>query len=380
MKEKIKNFYKKNFVILIMSFSVLLVIALVALVVQVNKAKAEVENAKIVLQGMKEQNIELEKQVLALFDDKQEFLAKDVTKEQVNMENSTPLFTNVPEGKLYEEVEAALADRYKINELIVKAQYYFDYQDKTNALFTQRVLNGSDVAKDLVIRKDLLSEDLAFVDDLFEQTPFNEKVKGLVNIAKTQLEDLASARKAVQESEKDKENREKNDSAFVAVEKIKNSELKNELTDKLNAIKSELDAKEADNAEQERLAQEQVLKQALNPNQQVNWTTPNTNPSNPDAPQGVTSDEVETTPPSQPTNEGQAAPPVVVTPPPAPTLTPPPVQEFRCMGWVKNPAGVIIASKIFNSYDEAEAWASNELWNYIWEEDGDKYSFGISPA
>jgi len=39
MKEKIKNFCKKNFVALIMVLSVLLVIALVALVVQINKAK-----------------------------------------------------------------------------------------------------------------------------------------------------------------------------------------------------------------------------------------------------------------------------------------------------------------------------------------------------
>jgi len=345
MKEKFKDFYKKNLVVIVMSFSVLLVIALVALVVQVNKAKAEVENTKIVLQGMKKQNIELEKQVLALFDDKQEFLAKDVTKEQVNMENSTPLFTNVPEGKLYEEVEAALADRYKINELIVKAQSYFDYQDKTNALFTQRVLNGSEVAKDPVIKKDLNSKDLVFVDDLSDETAFNEKVKGLVNIAKTQLDDLDNARKAVQESEKDKENREKNDKAFGAVEKIKNPELKKELTDTLNGIKAGLDAKDKEKAEQERLAQEQVSQQAPNPNQQVNWTAPNTNPTNPDAPQGVTSDEVETTPPSQPTNEGQAAPPAVVTPP---------VEKVRYHAWVIDKNGNVVKLGVYDTESEAD--------------------------
>jgi len=57
--------------------------------------------------------------------------------------------------------------------------------------------------------------------------------------------------------------------------------------------------------------------------------------------------------------------------------TPPPAPQQRYMGWVKDKNGNILASAVFNTYEEAEAYAVQKSGELMFQ---GAYNYGVSPA
>ncbi|MDR2833558.1 MAG: hypothetical protein LBV67_07590 [Streptococcaceae bacterium] len=323
------------------------------------QAKTEQVRADLVVQH--ESSKKVLKQVEKLFDEKQEFLAKNVTKEHVmkiwkNSGDRIDLDSSLRKS-LSNEFKTYQEENEKIDILLKKALQMSEIQTKVNSIFTEPVLNGSALKENPVIRKDLF---LAVIDEVAtmpNEKAFNGKIQLLKKIAKTQLEDIESAKKAVDSSEKDKGNRELNEKAIEAANKIKNPDVKKSYMEKLNPIKAELDKKDEESKQAEtQNIQEQANASGQpvydsNTGQYVQPSIPNNNGSNSNYNPGASNS---TSPPSTGGGSGNSgnnnsggSGGGTVTPPP-----PPPVQT-RYTAWAYKDGQKIILGT-FNTWQEAD--------------------------
>ncbi|MDR2832629.1 MAG: hypothetical protein LBV67_02820 [Streptococcaceae bacterium] len=211
------------------------------------------------------------KEIHALFDQKQEFLVKDMTQEKIHEASSAGVEVSDPIQDT-EEIQALMKqvneNSKQINELSLKAQIMFDKQTEVNKLFTEPALNGSETSNDQILAKDIKPDSLTALEKYLAtkevDTPFKKKIRDLVAAAKTQLTDIETAKKAVEASEKEKENRELNNKAIEAVNKIKNPEIQKSYLDKLNPIKDELDKKDEEKKKIEESKSQEVAQEQAN--------------------------------------------------------------------------------------------------------------------
>ncbi|SJZ77441.1 hypothetical protein SAMN02745116_01396 [Pilibacter termitis] len=306
-----------------------------------------------------------------LFDEKQEFLRKDlkadeikaIQKELTSSEKTVKDFNS----KKYEKAvnEFTTADK-EVSKRIKKAETMLDTQTKLNALFTKPVLNGNEVTKEIIIKKDVKTEDIQALEKQKEKTPFSDKVAEIVKNARIQFTDIENAKKALVESEKDKGNETKANNAQNAINKIKNQEVKKELQTKLDPIKKAIKEKkkaeeEKRKAEEKAKAEEQgsevasneeiALAKANETGQPVynEQTGGYVQPTTPQSNGGNSSNSSS----SGSTNKPQTQQPSTPQP-----QQPKPQAQF--MGWVKN-NGVVVASATFGTWGEAETWARDKF-------------------
>ncbi|SJZ51314.1 hypothetical protein SAMN02745116_00572 [Pilibacter termitis] len=147
----------------------------------------------------------------------------------------------------------------EVSTFVEKVEKMFQTQTEVNDLFTVKVLNGSEVGKEIILKKDVKNESIVSLEKQLvtkeKDTAFKAKVRDVLIQARGQFTDIENARKATTESEKDKGSRDKNKKALELVGKIKNTDVKKELEGKLNPIKAELDKKDKE-AEEKRKAEE----------------------------------------------------------------------------------------------------------------------------
>ncbi|SKA09127.1 hypothetical protein SAMN02745116_02381 [Pilibacter termitis] len=232
-----------------------------ALTFKVQSDHAQDEKAKTSLkQEIKETKTLLSK-ARALFDEKQEFLRKDLKTEQVEKVKEE-LQKNEKEVKSFDEQkykdlfnDFSTADK-EVFALVETAEKMLDTQEKVNALFTKPILNGAEVQKEQILAKKAMDEQIKVLETgSKEKTPFTDKIAEIVKNARTQFTDIDNAKKAIAESEKDKTNENKATNAQKAIDKIKNPDVKKELQTKLDPIKKAIaDKKKAD--EEKRKAEE----------------------------------------------------------------------------------------------------------------------------
>ncbi|MDR2833309.1 MAG: hypothetical protein LBV67_06315 [Streptococcaceae bacterium] len=183
-------------------------------------------------------------------------LAKDMNKGKIDtVVSSDPQADqstdDITTKSLKKQVSKVDDNQELANNYVELATKNLAYQNEVNNLFTKVALNGSDISKDNTLVKEVKAEELKDLQDYLSTEPkkdnqFKSAVRGLVKQAVDQQKVVADANKAVDASVKDKGNRDLNNKAISAVNKIKNADVKRDLLGKVNPIKSDLDKKDAD--------------------------------------------------------------------------------------------------------------------------------------
>ncbi|SJZ46584.1 hypothetical protein SAMN02745116_00422 [Pilibacter termitis] len=242
------------------------VLALVggAIAIKAQTDYAQTEKVKTTLKQEIKETKTLFSKARALLDEKQEFLKKDLKKEEIDKvkeelqknEKEVKSFDDQKYKELFSEFSST--DK-EVSIFVENVEKMFQTQTEVNDLFTVKVLNGSEVGKEIILKKDVKNESIVSLEKQLltkeKDTAFKAKVRDVVIQARVQFTDIENARKATVESEKDKGNREKNKKALELVAKIKNTDVKKELEGKLNPIKAELDKKDKE-AEEKRKEEE----------------------------------------------------------------------------------------------------------------------------
>ena len=411
-KETIQKFYQKNKRVVVGSAVAVLAVAVIGVTVAQQQAHAATESARAELNQHYSTGRETLKQAQGLLDKQQEFLVKDMTQEKLDevMKLASVQFSvaDKHKDKLSEEIKEVSAQQAEIQELTTKAQGMFDTQNEVNSLFTKVVMNGSEVGKDPIVKKDIDTKLLEQLEQTEEQTAFDKKVLDVSKTARVQVNDIENARKSLENATKDKSEKNVEDTQ-KAIDTIKNPDVKKELQDKLNPLKQEVAEKKK--AEEEKQAQEALQQQQAsgevvsaeivsNDSTGVNNGYVGKSSATGDyaAPVSENAGGAVSTPPvnsgggavSNPTpnpapNHPQTPAPAPSSPPassnngggqaPAPS-TPPPVQT-RYRAWVSHKTNGIIYLGTFNSQAEARQVADDYyMANWI-NENGDTVLTGF---
>ncbi|WP_373193555.1 hypothetical protein [Enterococcus sp. RIT-PI-f] len=231
---------------------------------QHNQAKAAIEAS---LQEVGDQGT-LAK-TIAAFANEKGYLAKDLdsktiytAKQQLNtLRNSIADY----EEKYSNEDLANEAEISKLENEISTVESKLEAQLAVNKLYQQETeaLNGSEVAKSLILADKVDAKTVESVKlDKFFEDEWKKTVQGLLDQATTQVKDIESATKAVNDCYKD--NKVKSDvtkksyeAAKKAVDKVKRQTDKEALQNKLTEIKKVVDAneKKAKEAEEQKKAE-----------------------------------------------------------------------------------------------------------------------------
>ncbi|WP_195957979.1 hypothetical protein [Enterococcus gallinarum] len=206
---------------------------------------------------------------IATFANEKGYLAKDLdskaidtVKQQLNtLRNSVADY----EEKYSNEDLSNEAEISKLEKEISTVESKLSTQLAVNKLYQQetQALNGSEVAKSLVLADKVDAKAVEAVKlDKFSEDEWKKSVQGLLDQATTQVKDIESATKAVNDCYKD--NKVKSDvtkksyeSAKKAVDKVKRQTDKEALQNKLTEIKKVVDAneKKAKEAEEKKKAE-----------------------------------------------------------------------------------------------------------------------------
>lgn len=223
------------------------------------KAQKERDEVKAELATKTTNLDDLQKSIEQLFDTKDNnFLIKDINGDQVKTLNKQVAATiKFSESKELSKSDKASFDKKAkaVQAESTKLTSAYDTQTTINQLFQQKdkkpAMNGTAIQKDLPIVDDLKAETIKKAKDSYYMegatTTYGKTVNELLSNAENQLNQIDTAKKAVEKVVKDGKvistDTTLYDTAKAETDKIKNEKAKKNLTDQLAKVKADIDKK-----------------------------------------------------------------------------------------------------------------------------------------